>query len=297
VTSIAFLGTGTMGLPMARNLAGEGFTVRAWNRSPERAEPLTEHGVKLCEEPRDAASGCTLLVTMLSDASAVLDIAGPVLGALERDAIWLQMSTIGIQGTELCAAHAEKAGVRFIDAPVLGTRTPAEQGKLVILASGPSDSIAACEHVFDAVGARTLRLGEAGQGTRCKLVINSWVVGLTSVLAETISLAETLDVDPQNFFDAIEGGALDLPYARVKGEAMIERAFADPDFRLALALKDADLVVATAEEHELEMPVLSAVADRFHRADRAGHGDEDMAATYWATASADGVGGSHNGHG
>lgn len=285
MTNIAFLGTGTMGLPMACNLARAGFSVRAWNRTRERAEPLAEEGVTICSEPREAASGATVLVTMLSDASAVLDSAGPALDALEGDAIWLQMSTIGIEGTEMCGALAERRGAHLVDAPVLGTRQPAAQGELVILASGQSECISACEGIFDALATRTLRLGELGNGTRCKIAINNWIVGVTSVLAETISLAEALEIDPHRFFDAIEGGALDLPYARIKGERIIDRNFGDPDFKLVHALKDADLARAAAEQARIDAPVLMAVAERFQRAEREGHGDEDMAATFWASST------------
>ncbi|HWE34731.1 MAG TPA: NAD(P)-dependent oxidoreductase [Solirubrobacteraceae bacterium] len=285
MTNIAFLGAGTMGEPMARNLARAGFSVRAWNRTRERAEPLAQHGATICENPREAASGATVLVTMLSDASAVLDTAPSALDALERDAIWLQMSTIGIEGTEMCAALAERCGAHFVDAPVLGTRQPAEHGELVILASGEPECVAACEQIFEALGQRTLQLGEAGNGTKCKIVVNNWIVGLTSALAETVSLAEALEIDPHHFFDAIDGGALDVPYARMKGARMIDREFDDPDFRLTLARKDAELALAAAERVQLETPVLRAVTDRFHRAEREGHGDEDMAATYRATAT------------
>jgi 3-hydroxyisobutyrate dehydrogenase len=291
MTNIAFLGTGTMGLPMARNLANAGFSLRAWNRTRERADALADDGATICDDPREAARGATVLVTMLADASAVLDTAAASLDALEADAIWLQMSTIGIEGTARCAELAERCGASFVDAPVLGTRTPAERGELVILASGPPASIAACERIFEALGQRTLRLGEAGAGTRCKVVVNSWIVGLTSVLAETVLLAEALEVDPRGFFASIEGGPLDLPYARTKGERMVGREFDDPDFKLKLARKDADLALAAAEEVQLETPVLRAVADRFQRAEHQGHGDEDMAATYRATATPSRAGG------
>jgi 3-hydroxyisobutyrate dehydrogenase len=291
MTNIAFLGTGTMGLPMARNLAKAGFSLRVWNRTDERARPLSEDGATIYGDPREAARGATVLITMLADASAVLDTAASALDALEGDAIWLQMSTIGLEGTERCASLADRCGAHLVDAPVLGTRLPAERGELVILASGPTESVAACEGIFDALGQRTLRLGEAGSGTRCKVVVNNWLVGLTSVLAETVSLAEELEIDPRSFFEAIEGGPLDLPYARMKGRRMIDRDFDDPDFKLKLARKDAELALAAAEQAELDTPVLRAVADRFNRAERDDHGDEDMAATYWATATP-----SHTGH-
>jgi 3-hydroxyisobutyrate dehydrogenase len=285
--TVAFLGTGTMGMPMARHLLRAGFPLRAWNRSSERARPLADDGADVVEEVRAAADGADLLVTMLSDADAVLDNVSDALESLGSDALWIQMSTIGIAGTERCRELADQADVVFVDAPVLGTRAPAEQAKLVILASGPDAAHDRCRGVFETVGARTVWLGEAGLGTRCKVIVNSWIVGLVSVLAETISLAESLDVEPQRFFDAIDGGGLDLPYARVKGKAMIERAFDDASFRLALARKDAELVLAASADSDLEVPVMEAVAHRFRRAEQQGHGDEDMAATYWASASAD----------
>jgi 3-hydroxyisobutyrate dehydrogenase len=284
MTKITFLGTGTMGFPMARNLLDAGFIVRAWNRSIERAEPLREHGAEIFEDPRAAADGSELMVTMLSDADAVLETAQQALGGLAEGATWLQMSTIGIEGIERCAEVAERAGVRMVDAPVLGTREPAEQGELVILASGRDEVRDACAPVFDAVGKRTLWLGDVGAGTKGKVVVNSWIVGVVGVLAETITLAEGLGVDPHSFFDAVEGGALDLPYARLKGKEMIEKSFGSPAFRLSLSRKDADLVLDAAARGDVEVPVMRAVAERLHRAEEAGHGEEDMAATYWATA-------------
>jgi 3-hydroxyisobutyrate dehydrogenase len=285
VTAIAFLGTGTMGFPMARNLVRAGFDVRAWNRSRERAEPLGAEGARVCGEPQQAVDGAEVVVTMLSDSSAVLDTAGRAFEHAAAGVTWAQMSTIGLEGGELCRSLAERAGAVLVDAPVLGTREPAEQGKLVVLASGPDEALDRCAPLFDALG-RTIRVGEAGNGTRTKLVVNSWVLGVTGLIAETISLAEALEVDPQLFFEAVEGGALDLAYARLKGGAMIERAFENPAFRLALARKDGDLVLAAAEHADLDVPVLRAVAERLQRAEQAGHGDEDMAANFLATAPA-----------
>jgi 3-hydroxyisobutyrate dehydrogenase len=284
MATLAFLGTGTMGLPMARHLARAGVELRAWNRSVERAQPLADDGAHVFDDARAAAQGASVLVTMLSDADAVLESAALALPELADDAIWLQMSTIGIAGIERCRELARDESVTLVDAPVLGTRQPAEDAKLVVLASGPESARERCDPVFDAVGSRTIWLGDAGAGTRCKIVVNSWIVGLVAVLAETIQLAQSLGVDPRHFFDAIEGGALDLPYARLKGKMMIEGVFDDASFRLALARKDADLVLAAAAEVGLEVPVMEAVAGRLLRAEKAGHGDEDLAAAYRATA-------------
>lgn len=284
MTRIAFLGTGTMGMPIARNLTRAGHELRTWNRSADRARPLADEGVEVFDAPGEAAAGAEVMITMLSDADAVAEVGEQAVGRLGHDALWVQMSTIGIAGLERCAELAEGAGVTLVDAPVLGTREPAEEAKLVILASGPADAKRACDAIFEAIGSRTLWLGEAGAGTRCKIVTNSWIVGVVGVLAETIALAEALDVDPHQFFEAVRGGALDLPYARLKGAAMIERAFDDPAFKLALARKDAELVLEAAARHDLELPIMEAVAERLRRSERDGHGDEDMAATYWATA-------------
>jgi 3-hydroxyisobutyrate dehydrogenase len=287
MTDIAFLGTGTMGLPMASNLLRAGFTVHAWNRTPDRARPLADDGAELFDDPRAAADGCPLMITMLSDADSVLQVAQAALSASEPPDVWIQMSTIGVEGAERCAELADDREVTYVDAPVLGTRTPAEQGKLVILASGPESARPAVDPVFEAVGARTQWLGEAGAATAAKVAINSWVVGVVGVLAETITLFEALGLDPQVFFDAVEGGPLDLGYARLKGPAMMKRAFDDVSFRLALARKDADLVLAAAADVGLELPVMEGVVTRLRAAEADGHGDEDMGATYWVSAPSD----------
>jgi 3-hydroxyisobutyrate dehydrogenase len=188
------------------------------------------------------------------------------------------MSTIGEAATKRCAELANRAGVGFVDAPVLGTRQPAEEGKLVILESGPEEARPRLVPVFDAIGQRTIRAGEAGAGSRLKLVANCWVLAVVEAAAETIALAEGLALDPALFFKAVDGGALDLPYLRMKGKAMTERDFT-PDFRLALAAKDAGLARRAAEERDLDLPLVEALARRFAVAARE-HGDKDFSATY-----------------
>ena len=247
----------------------------------ERAEPLREAGATITDSPSAAAQGVSTLITMLSDGDAVLAVAREALPALDENATWIQMSTIGIDATEQCAALARDAGVAFVDAPVLGTKAPAEQGQLVVLASGPEELQSDCEPIFDAVGARTVWLGEAGAGARVKVVVNGWIVGVVAVLAETIHVAEAVGVDPQLFFAAIEGGPLDLAYARTKGSAMMSKSFDEVSFRLALSRKDAELLLSAVADVGLETPVMEAVVARLRAAEQAGHGDEDMAATYW----------------
>jgi 3-hydroxyisobutyrate dehydrogenase len=296
--TVAVLGAGgTMGFPIARNIMRAGIPVRAWNRSRDKAEPLTADGAYLADTPADAARGAGIVVTMLADEDAVIASMDGPQGALSsmsgpgqencnraedpygpRHALWVQMSTIGEAAAKRCAELANRHGIGFVDAPVLGTRQPADERKLVVLESGPEEARPRVQPIFDAIGHRTIRVGQACAGSALKLVINSWVVAVVAVGAETIALAEGLGLDPDFFFKAVAGGALDLPYLRMKGRAMTERDFA-PAFRLTLAAKDAALVREAAEQHGLNLPVMEAIAERLAEGAKE-HGDLDFSATY-----------------
>jgi 3-hydroxyisobutyrate dehydrogenase len=284
---VALLGAGgTMGSGMATNIARAGLPLVVWNRTREKAQALAGHGARVVDTPADAAAGADVIVTMLSDGEAVLDAMQGERGALSSagaDCVWLQMSTIGEQATRRCAELAQAAAVGFVDAPVLGTKQPAAEGNLVVLASGPPELLLRARAIFEAVGRRTLAVGdEAGAGTRLKLVTNAWIVAVVEGMAETIALAQGLDLDPALFLAAIDGGPLDSPYARMKAKAMIEGDFA-PTFALKLASKDAKLVRDSARERGLELPVLEAIGERMQQA-VAEHGDEDLSATYLSSA-------------
>ena len=286
MSTIAVLGTGAMGAPMARNLARAGNEVRAWNRTRERAEPLRDDGIDVRDDPAAATDGADVVMTMLSDADAVLPVAEQA--GFSPGQIWWQASTIGIDGTDRCVEIAAKTGAVLVDAPVLGTRQPAEEGKLVVLASGAEDALDALVPLFDAVGTRTLRLGEAGRATRLKLAVNTWVLTVVEGAAETIALAESLGIDPQLILDAVDGGGLDLPYFRLKANMMFERRF-PPAFTLELAAKDARLAVEAGERNGADLPAARAIAQRMAEAARAGHGEEDMAAVYLLALKSQGV--------
>jgi 3-hydroxyisobutyrate dehydrogenase len=292
--TIAVLGAGgTMGFPMARNLARAGLGVRAWNRSREKAEPLAKDGVQVCDSPAGAAEGASVILTMLADTDAVTAAVDgpdgafsslpPATGSGTTDGvIWVQMSTIGEEGTQRCADLAGEREVPFVDAPVLGTRQPAEERKLVILASGPATLRNRLQPVFGALGQKMIWVGEAGAGSRLKLVTNNWVLTVTEGTAETIALAEGLGLDPHLFLDAIEGGTLDLPYLRIKSQAILDQDFT-PSFKLTLAAKDARLVAEAAERHHVDVPLVRLLRDRLAEGARE-HGDDDMAATYFTSA-------------
>ncbi len=281
--TIAVLGAGgLMGFAMTRNMARAGLDVRAWNRTRAKAEALADDGVHVADTPADAVRGAGIVVTMLADSGAVTSAFEEALPGLDATTdphpIWLQMSTIGEAATRLCESIANSRGVGFVDAPVLGTREPAERGELVILESGPEEARPRLQPVFDAIGRRVIRAGEAGAGTLLKIVVNSWVLSVVEAGAETIALAEGLGIDPDLFFKAVEGSSLDLPYLRTKGSAMAARDF-KPSFRLSLAAKDATLVAESALVHGLDLPLFDTIAERL--LDGAlEHGDEDFSATY-----------------
>jgi 3-hydroxyisobutyrate dehydrogenase len=289
VESVAVFGTGIMGGAMARNLADAGLETHVWNRTREKAEPLAEHGIEIADSPAQTTAGADAVITMLATDDVVREVMSGAEGALagmDGKSVWLQMSTVGIAATEEMAALADEAGVAFVDAPVLGTKQPAEQGKLVVLAAGPRDALDRCGVIFDAIGERTITFGRPGEATRLKIVLNNWVLSVTVATAETIALAERLGVEPGKFLEGIEGGNLDSAYARIKGAMMIDRSF-EPSFPLALALKDARLVLDAVSGDGAEPALPRAIERRLSEADELGHGDEDMAAVYWAAAAGD----------
>ncbi|MEA2334745.1 MAG: 3-hydroxyisobutyrate dehydrogenase [Solirubrobacteraceae bacterium] len=286
---VAVLGAGgTMGMGMATNIARAGLPLIAWNRTREKAEPLSELGGRIVDTPAEAGAGSDVIVTMLTDGDAVLEAMQGDDGALSQageGCVWVQMSTIGERATQRCIELAQAAGVGFVDAPVSGTKQPAAEGKLVVMASGPQELRERVQPVFDAVGGRTLWVGdEPGAGTRLKLVTNAWLVAVAEGVAETIALAEGLGLDPALFLEAIDGGPLESPYARMKAKAMIDRDFT-PSFALKLATKDAVLAVQSARERGLDLPVLEAISERMQQAVPE-HGDEDLSATFLMSAPA-----------
>ncbi|WP_405392197.1 NAD(P)-dependent oxidoreductase [Streptomyces sp. NBC_01102] len=284
--TVGVLGTGIMGAAMARTLARCGHTVRAWNRTPGKAEPLAADGVEVAATPAEAVNGADVVLTMLYDGPAVLGVMEQAAEALRPGTAWVQSTTAGIEAIVDLAGFARAHRLVFYDAPVLGTRQPAEAGQLTVLAAGPSDHRGAVTPVFDAVGARTVWTGEdgaAGSATRLKLVANSWVIAATNAAGEVLALSQALGVDPQSFFDAIAGGGLDMPYLRAKAGLVLDGRLSPAQFAVDTAAKDARLIVEAGRRHGVRLDVAAASADRLERAAAAGHGDEDMAAAYFAS--------------
>ena len=282
MTSVAVLGTGLMGAGMARSLLREGHQVTVWNRSTEKAKPLADDGATVADDAADAVAGADVVITMLFDTDAVAQTMEPVLPRFRDGAVWVQTSTVGIEGTDRLAAMARDAGVDFLDVPMLGTKAPAENGQLVVLASGPTSLREKVQPVFDAIGARTQWVSETiGDASRLKLAVNAWIGVVVNGVAQSIALARGLGLDPQQFLDAVQGGALDAPYVQLKGKAMIDGDYT-PSFELDGVIKDTDLIHAALGEAGVDATLATAVRDRLGVASDAGHGSEDMAAVVHA---------------
>ncbi|WP_277952690.1 NAD(P)-dependent oxidoreductase [Streptomyces sp. DSM 110735] len=284
--TVAVLGTGIMGAAMARNLARAGLGVRAWNRTRAKAEPLAADGVRVTGTPADAVEGADVVLTMLYDGGTVLDVMREAVPALRPGTVWAQCTTAGTELTGELAAFAREHDLLFYDAPVLGTREPAEAGALTVLAAGPEEGRATLAPVFDAVGSRTVWTGEDGaeaSASRLKLVANDWVLAVTAATGEVLALAQALGVDPQSFFSLIEGGPLDMGYLRAKSALVLDGRLTPASFAVATAEKDARLILAAAERGGVRLDLAEATAERFARAGAQGHGGEDMAAAYFAS--------------
>ena len=274
---IAVLGTGIMGAGMARSLLREGHSVRAWNRSPDKAAPLADDGATIAATAPEAVRGVDAVLVSVFDAEAVLDVLETTAADI-GDAVVVQTATIGIDGDLRNAARAVDHDLTMVDAPVLGTKQPAENGALVPLVSGDSEAIDRIGPLLDAIGAKTIRAGEhIGDASSLKLVCNAWVATLTGALGQSIAMAERLGLDPQLFLDSIAGGATDTPYAHAKGAAMIERAY-PTSFSVSGVLKDVGLMRAAAQEAGMPDDILAAVIGLFQSAADLGHVDDDMAA-------------------
>jgi len=276
---VAVLGAGIMGSAMARNLVAAGVNTRVWDRSPAATAPLADAGAVVTPSAREAVRDADVVITMLPTADAVESVIfdGGVADAFADGSVWAQMGTIGVESTRRIRDRlaAQRPAVTFVDAPVSGSKGPAEQGQLLILASGPAAAADRVGPVFDILGRKTVWLGEAGQGSVVKLIVNAYMSILIEGVAETMELADRLSIGHQEVAEAIEGGPLDAPIADAKLHKMDRSDYA-AEFPLEWALKDVDLAISAAGDEA--PPLLAALSGQWHAAVAAGHGRQDISA-------------------
>lgn len=287
---VAFLGIGTMGHAMAACALRAGIPTIVWNRDPEPTRDLAEFGAKVAETPADAAQRAAIVVTMVTDADVVLAIAKDqgMLAALGPDAIWAQMSTIGVAGIERVETlvHAERPDVILIDAPVSGSKEPAEQGQLTIFASGPDVARSRLVPLFDALGQRTVWVGVVGAGSRLKLVANSWLGLAAEAVNTSVALALRLGLETETVRNALDGSPLVSPWQAAKLRRIAQDDLS-PQFALSLALKDVHLALEAAGDDRFH--ALSCMADEWQEVVENGLGDQDLTVVTKALEEAGGA--------
>jgi 3-hydroxyisobutyrate dehydrogenase len=271
------LGVGTMGHGMATSALRAGLPTVVWNLEPEATRDLADLGAEVADTVADAARRAAIVVTMVTNADAVLSIAHDqgMLAALAPGAIWVQMSTIGVAGIERVAAlvQKERPDITLLDAPVSGSKEPAAQGKLTIFASGPEAARARVTPLFDALGQRTIWVGPVGNGTRLKLVNNTWLAFGAEAVDAAVALAHRLGLETSTVADALGGSTLVSPWQAAKLQRILDDDFS-PQFPLALALKDVHLALEAVDEESFA--ALARLADEWQRVVDQGLGDQDL---------------------
>jgi 3-hydroxyisobutyrate dehydrogenase len=274
---VAVLGIGAMGHGIAASALRAGIPVIVWDRHLEATRDLAERGAEVAKTAADAARAAGIVVTMVTDADAVISVARDhgMLAALAPGAIWVQMSTIGLAGIERVAAMVggERPDVVLLDAPVSGSKDPAEQGQLIIFASGPDEARPRVAGLFDALGQRTIWVGATGAGTRLKLVNNTWLAFATEAVAASVALARRLGLEVSTVVEAIGGGPLASPWQAAKLQR-IDRGEFSAQFALSLALKDVHLALQAAGDDGFA--VLGCLADEWEQVVGQGLGDQDL---------------------
>jgi 3-hydroxyisobutyrate dehydrogenase/2-hydroxy-3-oxopropionate reductase len=284
VTTYGFLGLGIMGGAMAANLARAGFDVTVWNRTAEKAAPLVSLGAHQGTSPREVVEACDITFAMLADPAAVEAVcAGPdgVLAGTGHGHDFVNMSTVDDITSRRIADAVAGTGGRFLEAPVTGTKQPAEEGTLVILAAGDESLFEAAAPAFGAMGKTSLYLGEVGNGARMKLVVNAIMAGVLTALCEGMALGLKSGLDGERLLDVIDAGAFANPMFRAKGRLLLDRDY-PASFPLKHTQKDLRLAVELSERSGQPLHCIAAVNETFKRARITGHGDEDISAVFEA---------------
>ena len=287
---VAVLGIGAMGHAMATSAFRAGIPTIVWNRTPAATRDLAGVGADVAESAADAARRAAIVVTMVTDTDAVVSIARDqgMLAALAPGAIWVQMSTIGVAGIDRVAAMvaAERPEVTLLDAPVSGSREPAERGRLTIFASGPEPARPRVAGLFEALGQRTVWVGAVGAGSRVKLVNNTLVAFAAEAVATAVALAGRMGVETGTVIQAVGGGPLVSPWQAAKLDRIAAGEFS-AQFALALALKDVRLALQAAGADRFA--ALGCLADEWQQAVEQGLGDQDLTVVARALAQQGGT--------
>lgn len=276
---VAVLGLGIMGSGMAKQLLAAGFEVAVWNRSADKAGPLADAGARVESTPGDAAKGADVVVAMLADdtvSHAVWTGEDGAFAAMGEGAIAIDSSTLTGGWVAELAALAEARGIRFLEAPVTGSRDQAAQGALRFLVGGDGEVLAAARSVFEAMGSAVVHLGPVGSGATVKLA-NNFLCGVQAAsLAEAVALFEKQGLDVEQAMSILTDGAPASPLLKAVSRRMLDRAY-DPHFLVPLMGKDLGYAGQALAEVGIVSAIAAAARQRFLEAEDAGYGNKDIA--------------------
>lgn len=278
---VGFVGLGSMGRAMARNLLKAGHEVTVYNRTRAKSEELAREGAKVAASPAGTASG-EVVITMLADDHALEDVllgSGNLLSKLKPEQIHVSMSTISVElSRNLVEAH-RRHGTGFITAPVFGRPEAAEAAKLFIVAAGPKALVSKCEPLFSAIGQKTFILGEDPPAANVlKLSGNFLIVSTLECLGEAFSLVRKYGIDPQQYLDILTNSFFSAPFQKNYGGIIAQEKYEPAGFSLRLGAKDVRLILAAADAANVPMPVASVLHDRFLTGISRGMGEKDWSA-------------------
>jgi len=277
-----FIGLGIMGNAMALNLIKAGLDVTVWNRSVDKCNELVALGAHQGKSPKQVAETCDITFTIVSDPAAALAICeGPdgIIAGIGEGRSYIDMSTVDDATSQTISAAITKAGGRFLEAPVSGTKKPAEDGTLIILAAGDKSLYDDALPAFEIMGKMSPYLGEIGQGAKMKLVVNMMMGGMLSIFSEGMSLGLKANLDGQQLLDIIDAGAMANPMFKVKGPMLLDENYTT-SFPLKHMQKDMRLAVDLGDKLNLTLPTAAITNESFKQARKAGYSDEDIAAIY-----------------
>ena len=280
---IGFIGLGIMGSRMAANLQKGGHSLVVFNRTREKVEPLLVQGARWADSPAALAPQVDIVFTMLAHPAVVEDAALGLDGFLSRMAagqIWIDCSTVNPSFSRKMAAEANRHGMRFLDAPVSGSKGIAASAKLTFLVGGDASDLENYRPLFECMGSKIIHCGGPGMGTSLKIVMNQLLGMAMAAFAEGLVLGESLGLSREILFEALLGGPAAAPFLAVKRERIEKGDYENADFPLQWLQKDLHLAAVSANETGVAMPVANAAKEIYRLAIRGGHGEKDFSAIY-----------------
>ncbi|MFI0349069.1 NAD(P)-dependent oxidoreductase [Actinomadura sp. 9N407] len=277
-TGLAFIGLGAMGAGMARCLRAAGFGLVVHNRTAAKAAPLAEAGARVAASAAEAVAGAEVVVLSLADQPAVEKILfGELAGRLRKDALVVDTSTVSPAYSRAATERLNSAGVRRVEACVLGNPAMAEAGDLRVFTAGDRADAEEVGDVLEALSQQTLHVGPIGSACALKLSFNLILGNQVAALAEALAFGESSGLDRDVLLATLVKSGFSSPTLAFRAELMRTRRYEPAAFRSVLMEKDLRLAVGAAAEHGLTLPVTASAADRFTDTVLAGDGDKDAA--------------------